>query len=421
VFGVEAAHVLRAIWQRSQPAEDDRAFLKPSPDFSVVPEQYKKRREGTPIETVPFVEDILAVVDSLIGPGSDAESQRHALKLAAVAFSMPQAGKDALVASLLGLPRPAIEKQRLLVFLVLSGRMIPSAMVLQGIEELLEQAKTNPWMLQEQSGWRLDDWLELLPFTDNVGAVLTVLDRLEPQYKLPWNLRGLLSALTYSPFSDAETVLRELARRDPQFLRYHDWLAALTKRNTLNAARILLDLVCEEVFPAKRGTHDSMSLGRDLAAMMNSHTAFRTEAYQRYGALPEGRAKATIGYAIAEAPDLQGVILLLRSAAAAGKTFQQTPVHSALRNMLVEQRPSGTWAGMQELVSVPASELRKELFTLVVKGNAAEIDLASKTLTVIDEMRDDYGDVEIERRHPDITRGVPWPQVAVASAREVEG
>ena len=411
-FGVDAAHVLKAVWQKSQPPEDERAFLKPSPDFSVAREQYRKRQAGTQSETAQFVEDILAVVDSLITPGSDADGQRHALRLAAVAFSMPHAGKEAAVASLLKLPRPTIEKQPLLTFLILSGEIVSSETVLQGIDELLEQAKANQWMLQEQGGWRLDDWLKLLPFTDDVGAVLTVLDRLEPQYKSSWNLHGLLSALTYWPSDDAETVLCELKRRDQRFLNDYDWLAALTKRDTLIAARILLDFVSDEAFPGERGTLDDMNLGRKIAALMNSHGTFRDEVYRRYSTLPEGRAKATIGYAIAEAPDAQGVLLVVRNAAAAGKTFQQTPLHSALRNILVEQKPSSTWAGMQELFSVPASELRKELFTLVVDGSAAESELASKTLTAIDQMRDDYGNVETERRHPDITRDTPWPQIA---------
>jgi hypothetical protein len=205
--------------------------------------------------------------------------------------------------------------------------------------------------------------------------------------------------------------------RDPRFLSDHDWLSALTKRGTLNAATILLDFVSNEVFPAESRALDGMSLGKDLAALMNAHAEFRDEVYRRYSTLPEGRAKVTLGYSIAEAPDVKGVLSLVRNAAAAGKPFRQTPLHSALRNILVEQRPSGAWAGMQELVSVPASELRKELFTLVVNGSAAESELASKTLSVIDQMRDDYGDVEIERRHPDITRGVAWPQVAVASNR----
>lgn len=416
-FGVDAAHVLRSIWDKSQPAQDERAFLRPSPDFSVIPERHKKRSEEMPIETVEFVDDILAVVDGLIEPASDADSQKHALKLAAVAFSMPYADKVKTIEALLALPCPTGEKQRLLTILALSGQIIPSSLVLQGIDELLEQAKTNPWMLQEQQGWRLNEWLRLLPFTDNVGAVLKVLDRLEPQYKLPWNFGGLLSALTYSSSDEAETVLQGLATRDPRFLQNHDWLAALTKRSTLNSARILLDFVSSESFPTERGALDGMGLGRDLAALMNAHAEFRDEVYRRYGALHEGRAKATLGYAIAEAPDVQGVLLLVRNAGAAGKPFRQTPLHTALRNILVEQRPSGTWAGMQELVSVPASELRRELFTIVVNGSAPESELAAKTLTVIDQMRDDYGDIETERRHPDITRGVPWPQIAASNQK----
>lgn len=315
------------------------------------------------------------------------------------------------IASLLKLPRPTSEKQTLLTVLALSGEIIPSQVVLQGIEELLEQAKSNPWMLDEQHGWRLDAWLQLLPFTEDPGAVLPVLDGLDIRYKAPWNLRGLLSALTYSPSDQSEVVLNELAKRDQRFLHEHDWLAALTKRNTLNAARVLLDVVSNAPSPGEKRSHHDASLGRHIAPLMDSHKQFREEVYQRHRSLFEGRAKAIIGYAIAESPDTQAVLLLVRDAAALGKEFRATALHMALHNVLVGRRPSSSWSGMQELYSLPASEPRRELFGLVVDGNAAESALASKCLTVIDQMRDDYGDVETERRHPDITRGVPWPQL----------
>ncbi len=344
-------------------------------------------------------------------PGSESEAHRHALNLSAVAFSVPFVNKDDTIASLLKLPRPAIEKQTLLTVLALSGETIPSEVVLQGIEELLQQAKSNPWMLQEQEGWRLDAWLKLLPFTENVSSVLAVLRRLEERHKSPWSLRGLLSALSYSPFEGAENVLSELARMDQRFLKEHEWLAALTKRNTLNAARILLDLVSNASFPGEKGTLDDMNLGTDIAALMNTHAQFREEVYQRYASLSEGRAKAIIEYAVAEGADAQAVLLLVRDAAAHRKPFPATALYTALRHVLVGQRPSAGWSGMQELYSLPASDLRRELFGVVVESSAAESQLAAKCLTAIDQIRDDYGDVETERRHPDITRGIPWPQV----------
>ena len=60
---------------------------------------------------------------------------------------------------------------------------------------------------------------------------------------------------------------------------------------------------------------------------------------------------------------------------------------------------------------IPAPELRRELFKMVVSDNAAESQLAAECLTAIDQIRDDYGHVDSEPRHPDITTGVPWPQI----------
>ena len=81
--------------------------------------------------------------------------------------------------------------------------------------------------------------------------------------------------------------------------------------------------------------------------------------------------------------------------------------------MLVGQTPIES-SGMQQLYSLPAPEVRKGLLDMVVNGNDAESRLATECLTVIDEIRDDYGHVESEPRHPNIAMGVPWPQITFA-------
>ena len=414
-FGVDAAYVLKAVWIKSQPGEEDSRFIRSWPDFSVVPKEYTKRQSGTGVETHPFVNDILAVVDDLIKPDAQDADYRHALKLATVAFSMPYVDKDDMIRSLLQLPLPAIEKQDLLNVHVLSGEVISSEIVFQGINELLEKAKTNPWMLQEQDGWRLNAWLRLLPFTEAPGSILDVLARLEDRYLVPWKLRELLSALSYTPSAEAESVLSEMAKRDERFLNEYDWLAALTKRNTLSAARILLDLVCNASFSGKRGGHDRMDFGNKLSALMNSHEQFRQEVYERFPRVTASPARSILEYAIADSADADGVLLLVRVGAAQDKRIRSTALYTALRQVLVGQTPIES-SGMQQLYSLPAPELRKGLFDMVVNGNAAESSLATECLTGIDEIRDDYGHVESEPRHPNIAMGVPWPQIAFAES-----
>ena len=412
-FGLDAAHVLKAIWIKSQNGTEDNALIRPWPDFSVVPNQYTRRQSGAEVEMHPFVDDILAVVDDLIKSDAQDADYRHALKLATVAFSMPYVDKADMIRSLLQLPLSPIEKQGLLNILVLSGEVVSSEVVLKGIDELLEKAKTNPWMLEEQDGWRLDAWLRLLPFTELPASILDVLASFEDRYLVPWRLRGLLSALSYAPYVEAENVLSELAKRDERFLSEYEWLSALSKRNTLTAARILLDLVCNASFSGAHGSYDRMDFGNRLSALMNSYEQFRQEVYERFQRVAASHAKSILEEAIANAADTNGVLLLVRVGAAQGKQFRGTALYTALRHVLVGQITIGT-SGMQQLYSLPALELRKGLFEMVVNGNTAESRLATECLAVIDGIRDDYGHVESEPRHPNIALGVPWPRIVPA-------
>ena len=272
---------------------------------------------------------------------------------------MPYIDKTDTIAKLLRLPVSPIEKQKLLTVLVLSGETIPSDLVLQGVNDLLEQAKTNPWMLQDQNGWRLNHWLRLFPFTESPRSIMQVLDRLDNCHLA--NLRGLLSALAYAPLDEAEKTLGELANRYEQVLNEYEWLAALSKRGTPSAAKILLDLVCDGSLPSKRGGIDRFHLGRELSAFMTSHKEFRREVYRRFQSLQDPAIKAVLEHAIADTADSDGVLLLTREAATTEKRFQDTALYTALRNVLVHLTPIGS-SGVQRLHSLPAPALRKDLF-----------------------------------------------------------
>ena len=407
-FGFEAAHVLKAIWREPQPPQDKTGFLTSWPDFSVVPEAYRKRQSGAVEETHPFVDDIIAAIKELIKPDVGENNLIYALKLATVAFSMPYAGQVETIYALLQLPVPATAKRDLLTVLVLSGEAISSEIVLRGIDDLLEEAKSKAWVKQEQEGWRLEGWLRLLPFTERPSAVLQVLDRAEGFRAEPWNLRSLLAALGCSPLAEAETVLGELAKRDDRFLSEYDWLAALTNRNTLSAARFFLDLVCNASFAERRGNLNHSHIGRKMSALVASDDQFRQDVYKRFSSLDAGPARFVIEHAIAEAADAEGVLLLTRQGAARNKSFGSTALSMALRNVLVGQAPMES-SGMQQLYNLPVPELRKGLFDMVTNGSAAETRLATECLCAIDENRDVYGHVDSEPRHPNIAAGVPWP------------
>jgi cytochrome c553 len=140
-FGVTAAWVLKDLWDREQNSSRDKTLLIRS-DFVDVNAQRARRQKGG-IESSPRADAILSVVNELVKPDAGEEVDRHAIALASVALLMPCAGKEALIDSLLQLPGPWAWKQGLLKVLVIAGETISADMIVAGINELLEEARTT--------------------------------------------------------------------------------------------------------------------------------------------------------------------------------------------------------------------------------------------------------------------------------------
>ena len=408
-FGVDAASVLKDIWDRKHSPPKNEGFTY-WPNFSEVKAQRMARQDqGAGDESSKLAEAIIAVVSDFARSDSGEMAHRHALRLAKVAFSMPYGNKTEVINTLLQLPPPLAEKQGFLIVLVLSGETISADIVLDGIKNLLEKAKTDWWLLKENEG-ELGGWLELLPFSDRPGTTLEALGLLEPNLRQPWRLRHLLSALGHAPSPEAEHVLDMLPRQDARFLSEYDWLTALEKRGTVSAMRILLNLICEGAFAGVKDRLDTRTLSKSLVSAIHAHADFRAEVYHRYKSLAPGPGKTTLEYAISEVADEEGVLILVKGYAAQGRSFDWT-LDSAIRQVAVGERPSSDWVGANESFRIPIPDLRKRLFGMI-KGSKAEARVAVACLTAIDELRDEYGPVETEPRHPDIDSGRPWPLAA---------
>jgi hypothetical protein len=155
---------------------------------------------------------------------------------------------------------------------------------------------------------------------------------------------------------------------------------------------------------------DAWSLSRGLVRSIQSHPALRKEVYEQYPALPRGPSKEIVARAIAESPDIDGIMLLVREYGTQKRNFRQTVLYEALRHASTGQRPSSHFRGMQEIFGIPSPELRKKLFALIPEGGSLS-ELAIDCLNAIDDIREHYGEAESEPRHPDITSGRSWPMV----------
>jgi threonine dehydrogenase-like Zn-dependent dehydrogenase len=118
---------------------------------------------------------------------------------------------------------------------------------------------------------------------------------------------------------------------------------------------------------------------RRLAASIQSHPEFRADVYARLGAGLPPNARAIVEYAVAEAPDEAGLILLVGSHARDGRSFDGV-LGSAIEHLVVEQRPSSDWVGAYEQISTPAPSLRKRLFGMACTSDGHEARLAATCL-----------------------------------------
>lgn len=413
--GEDAAIALKHIWYKKQPLSQGWQF-KPSPDFTEVKEKRRTFIGGERQGSASFVEDILSVVAGIIESNPNGKERQHALKLARVAFTMPYGDKEDLIAKLMQLPGPASEKNGILTVLATAGEELSSEFLLQGIQELFEEAQqpNKQWMLQDPNGYGIRIWLTLLPFSDRPQAIIDVFKRFReknPHASNPRNMTYLSSALGYSPHPEALNVLKQLAEVDSRFLSEHEWVHALIKMKTLDAARAFFELTQARRFSTNASQMNVVDMGRDLSYLISEFAELRQEVYQAYKGSEPTPSKALIERAIEETPDAEGILILIRECASDGRSIRNTPIYPALRNNIIGERASHHWIGASELYSIPANELRKAIFELFSTGCKNEAQLAKECLVAFDEIRDEYGVAELEPRHPDIETGVPWPFV----------
>jgi hypothetical protein len=342
-------------------------------------------------------------------PEASELQQRHALELAKIALFISSGFPESTVDALLALPGPAIEKRDLLGALVLAGVTIQADMVIEGLSQLLEQAKTKSWLLDQHHNGA-EHWLELLVFSDRPESLMEAIDLIDAHFVTPQRLHRLLAALANAPEPKGEQLLMQLAERNSNFYGEHEWRNALIDRGTESAGAILLNLLSGGKLTGAVQGMDTHQLSQGLSALMVKSQTFRQELYKHYESLPPSVPKSVLGRAIRDAPDEQGVILLVNGCAADGMTFSGD-LYRAIKEVALGKRFLPHQLNTYELFSVDAAALRKRLFAML-SGSSAQARLAESSLVLIDDLHDRLGRVDTEPRHPDIASGRPWPLAA---------
>jgi len=395
-WGIYAAGALQEIWSAEHLPKDKRIIGWTN--FSQHLSRRAERAAGTP-PTSEFAEAIFAVVRTMGDPTKSDAEQQHALGLAVPGLGMPHGAKRREIDALLALPQPITQKHRLLSAAARAGEVIPATLLMDGLQNLLEAAQTQPWRLHDERG-ELMRWIDLFPFSDNPLKVHDALAILPEQYRQPHALRRLLETVPQSPAGSALACLERLAADNPAFLRDFGWIDALIKFDTEAAALTVFDRVCAGHIPVRNGFH----LSRSLAGWAQKYPSIRVSMIARYRTLPAGDVRAAIEMAFNDLVDEDTFMALFE--AHVDDPHPMRSVVNAIRNLSIGRKPSEEWVGAFEEFGLPLTGLRARLFAMLPANNR-RARLAEQCLIAIEEHRDDRGRVNNEPRHPDIATGRP--------------
>jgi hypothetical protein len=396
-FGQQSALVLAAQWTAANEPSDGVRFLS-GVDFSHV-EERRATRASDPTATSAEADAIFSAIEPLIAHEVTEQQKKHAVALGVIAARLPHGLRDATIQQLISLA-PRRTRAALLQSLILSGERIELEMVKNGIEEVLEAAKTESWILSD--GYELNEWLRLLPFASPVAEALAVVHSLPADQRRIDRLEEMIPGFGMAPGGDAENVLFQLAKAYPTLYASHAWRDAAIRRGTLSAALQFVDLAANGAFTGN-GT-DHWYLVQQLGGLIGEHPELRMHVYQllRDGAITPGLA--LLAQAVAENPDADGLLLLVNIEIEHKQSFIS---RRTIENVVTEHVPSENWKGAYNIVPAPASELRRKLLAMPTADSPT--GTAARCLNQIDEIRDEYGAPDSEPRHPDLASGKRWP------------
>ena len=400
-FGFDAACVLKAIFDRRYGVE------KPSPfkSWPHLPDAAAHRAENTRglVEgETSYSDAIFAEIERLIAPDLSESQQARAIMIARMAIAMSYRGNEKLIERLLALPRPVRTKRELVASLVMAGETFSADLALAAITEWIEDAKKNKWRFSQEL-WEVTGWLELLPFSYCPASLLDGVQMVIDALPHPKSMERVVIAAGAAPEFSEEHLL-ELFRRFPRLASQHEWAQAFLERGTVPAVKAVLALVNEQRLGSGAGSVDLWWLARQIAHFTKSNAELMADILRMYEAAPNRLLEGVIE----ETGGPQGVLALVRGYARAGKRFDGS-MHQALQHTAIEEHPI-PGSNAYNLHPVSIAPLRKELFAMMNGADAGVAAMAEACLSHIDYLRDQWGPVESEPRHPDIESGRPWPR-----------
>ena len=397
-FGHLAAIVLVEQWRAThEPRDEERRSNRP--DFSRVA-QKRDARQRDPGASSAEADVIFGTVEQLIGTHATEDKKKHAVALGTVAAVLPHGERDDILSTLIDLadvgPRLA-----LLTNLVLSGETIKVELVKTGITDVLEAARTQPWIITQHGELRA--WLSLLPFTNRPSDAIETVQGLPEEHRRPDGLKAMLSALTHAPGDEAQTVLFRIAEIDARLYTEEAWRDAVCEQGTQSAAMKFVELIDEGSLYCN-GDRDQRGLRRRVARLMDEHTDVRVQVHRMLADAATSTGMGILADALTENPDMDSLMLLIQLEMRHGRALASW---YTVEQVMTVRTASKNWEGTYDVMPVSASRLRRDLLEMTTDGGTS--DIAAKYLRNIDAARERLVVPESEPRHPNIASQKPWP------------
>ena len=403
-FGLEAAEVICRHWIEDNEPQPGQVFQR-NPDYAHVRAR-RSARLADPDQTHPDADAIFDVVERMIGESSSDEQHAHAVALACFAGRLPHGQRPTTIERLLALAQRRVAP-RLITSLIQSGEGLPVDVVRRGLDAVFEEAKTKTWMLHGSDVYELNDWLRLLPFTDDLAAAVKVLGTILPEHRPIDRIAPLVSNLIYSASVGTEDALFAIAELEPNIIREHSWYTAACELRSESAALRLVALTAAEHAKGSKSSVGTWRWGEDLGELMKAFPGVRRDIYARLAGADLTAGTRQLAEAVSNALDADGLFLLMTLER---RWHIRLLSYHTIRDIVTVQVPDPDWSNAFSIHSVAAADLRRRLLADASDGGSD--DQAARALNAIDEMRDEYGRAIDEPRHPDLASGRAWPILA---------
>ena len=396
----DAAFAMKDIQDKPLPA-GEHSWPSNELNASDINDSRRAIAEGKHEEEPREATAIFAAVDRLTADGTTEGQHKLALQIVCAATYMPHERRPELIGRLLVLPVPWVAKQEYMRALAWAGETLHAEHLIAAIVELFEPAKKQTWLLHSGQAYELYEWLRLFPFSGRPERILEAWNMLPPQLNDLHELERIVRPLGKIDHPHAEDTLFAMAAQNPALYGAHDWVGAVLGRGTESAVIKLLEMA--DADPKVMGSHAGYAHERQLQELLASAPALRSALLARYKAGEFRRANGPVERALAAAADAETVLTLVQVKGPQGVTNTGF-LHGAVQTAVLERRHLS--GNSDEIHGVNAEKLRKALFAMI-DGPCGV--LAKACLIRIDKLRDEYGRVEFEPRHPDIDSKRPWP------------